>query len=309
MPEGHTVHRLAGALTELFSGLRPTITSPQGRFSHGAARLNGQVALRAEAWGKHFFMPFSPEMREVELGEDGPDWLHVHLGLYGSWSFNGDESFVAEDTIGAPRRKIGEQEKMVDGDDERAVPEWEPPVPRDTVRIRLAQTHGIADLTGPNQCQILDGPGVRTILNRLGPDPIRNDPGDRERFISLVRRRRLPVGQLVLDQAVAAGPGNIYRADCLWRVGIHPYRPGNRVSEARLGLLWDDLVVALREGRRDGFIATNPPEYVPEDPADEADERFTVYQRTGRPCWRCGTAVTTADMAGRRLFWCPGCQR
>ena len=40
--------------------------------------------------------------------------------------------------------------------------------------------------------------------------------------LSLVRKRRVPVGQLVLDQAVTAGPGNIYRADCLFRVGINP---------------------------------------------------------------------------------------
>ncbi|AZQ77789.1 Fpg/Nei family DNA glycosylase [Flaviflexus ciconiae] len=309
MPEGHTVHRLAGALTELFSGLRPKITSPQGRFAQGAAKLDGQVALPAEAWGKHFFMPFAPEPMTVELGEDGPDWLHVHLGLYGSWSFDGDTEFIAEDTIGAPRRKIGEQEKLAEGDDERVMTDWEPPIPRDTVRIRLAQEHGIADLTGPNQCRVLDGSGVRTVLNRLGPDPLRNYPGDRERFISLVRKRRVPVGQLVLDQAVTAGPGNIYRADCLFRVGINPLRPGNRVSEARLGLLWDDLVSAMNEGKRDGIILTNPPEYVPEDPADEDDRRFAVYHRTGRACWRCGTKIVESDMAGRRLFWCPGCQR
>lgn len=305
MPEGHTVHRLAGALTELFSGLRPSVTSPQGRFAQGAARLDGRVALPAHAWGKHFFMPFADEPMAVELGDDGPDWLHVHLGLYGSWSFDGDESFIAEHTIGAPRRRIGEREI----DDERPVAEWEPPEPRGTVRIRLAQEHGIADLTGPNQCQILDGSGVRTILSRLGPDPIRDDPGDRERFTRLARRRRVPIGQLVLDQSVAAGPGNIYRADCLWRVGIHPFRPGSRVSEARLGLLWNDLVLAMREGKRDGIILTNPSEYVPADPLDEEDRRFAVYHRTGRPCWRCGTAIAEADMAGRRLFWCPGCQR
>lgn len=309
MPEGHTVHRLAGALTELFSGQRPTVTSPQGRFSQGAAKLNGQLALPAEAWGKHFFMPFFPEETTVELGEDGPDWLHVHLGLYGSWSFDGDHVFIAEDTIGAHRRRIGERERPVEGDDERPVYDWEPPTPRDTVRVRLAQPHGIADLTGPNQCRVLEGHEVRTILRRLGPDPLRNNPGDRGRFIQLVRKRRVPVGQLVLDQAVTAGPGNIYRADCLFRVGINPLRPGNRVSAHRLGLLWDDLVSAMNEGKRDGIIQTIPPEYTPEDPADEADARFAVYQRNGRDCWRCGTKIAEMEMAGRRLFWCPGCQR
>ncbi|WP_182354339.1 Fpg/Nei family DNA glycosylase [Flaviflexus huanghaiensis] len=305
MPEGHTIHRLAGTLTELFSGIRPTVTSPQGRFTHGADRLNGRMALPAYAWGKHFFMPFLDQPEVVDLGADGPDWLHVHLGLYGSWSFDGDEHFVAHETIGAPRRRIGEAEIG----NSWAADTWEPPAPRATVRVRLEQPHGVADLTGPNQCRVLDGAGVRAVLSRLGPDPIRNDPGDREEFVRLVRKRRVSIGQLVMDQAVAAGPGNIYRADCLWRVGIHPFRPGTRVSEARLRALWDDLVGAMREGKRDGVILTNPPDCVPEDPIDVIDRRFAVYQRTGRPCWRCGTAVAGADMAGRRLFWCPGCQR
>lgn len=309
MPEGHTVHRLAGALTELFSGHRPTITSPQGRFSQGAAKLNGQIALPAEAWGKHFFMPFAPEPAAVTLGEDGPDWLHVHLGLYGSWSFDGDGEFIAVHTIGAPRRRIGEREQLSEGADERRVAEWEPPTPKDTVRVRFAQPHGIADLTGPNQCQVLSGSEVRAVLKRLGPDPLRNNPGDRERFISLVRKRKVPVGQLVMDQAVTAGPGNIYRADCLFRVGISPLRSGNRVSEHRLGLLWDDLVSAMSEGVRDGIILTNPPQYIPADPIDEQDRRFAVYQRSGRACWRCGNTIAEMAMAGRRLFWCPGCQR
>ena len=49
MPEGHTIHRLAGALTELYGGRRLRTSSPQGRFADGAARLDNQVLLGAEA--------------------------------------------------------------------------------------------------------------------------------------------------------------------------------------------------------------------------------------------------------------------
>lgn len=308
MPEGHSVARLAGALTELFGGLRPRVSSPQGRFAQGAAILDSMLLAEAFSFGKHLFVAFTDSPAPgLDIGDEGPVWLHVHLGLYGSWSFDGDDTFVAEHTIGAPRRKIGESEVV--GSTSRT---WSPPVPRDTVRVRLEIDSGVADLTGPNQCRILTGAGVRSVLDRLGPDPLRNELGDRAEFIRRVRRRSVAVGQLVMDQQVVAGPGNIYRAECLFRTGIHPLRPGKNVSATRLGHLWDDLVETMNEGKRDGVIVTNPTEYrraADIAGGDETDRRFAVYQRTGRACFRCGAPVKMMDLAGRRLYWCGSCQR
>ncbi|TFI46276.1 Fpg/Nei family DNA glycosylase, partial [Micrococcus endophyticus] len=96
MPEGHSVHRLARQFTDVFGGRRIRTTSPQGRFTEGAARMDGQVLEAARAHGKHFFADLA----------DG-HVLNVHLGMYGAWSFGGDERFDAASSIGAPRR-IGE---------------------------------------------------------------------------------------------------------------------------------------------------------------------------------------------------------
>ncbi|NRQ51185.1 Fpg/Nei family DNA glycosylase [Aeromicrobium stalagmiti] len=75
MPEGHTLHRLADDLTRTYAGRRVSTSSPQGRFAAEAARLDGQVMLGAEAYGKHVFVSF-----------DGtPEQVHVHLGLYGTF--------------------------------------------------------------------------------------------------------------------------------------------------------------------------------------------------------------------------------
>ena len=108
MPEGHTVHRLASALTELYGGQRLRACSPQGRFAAGAQRLDGQVLLGAQAHGKHLFVAFAPR---ADADPQDPDvtWLRVHLGLYGSWSFDGDAEFTAPHSIGAPRRRVGER--------------------------------------------------------------------------------------------------------------------------------------------------------------------------------------------------------
>jgi endonuclease-8 len=78
MPEGHTVHRSARQLAAHLGGVPLRATSPQGRFAAGAAAVDGMVMDRAEAWGKHLLLRF-----DAPRGSDR--YLHVHLGLYGTW--------------------------------------------------------------------------------------------------------------------------------------------------------------------------------------------------------------------------------
>jgi endonuclease-8 len=77
MPEGHTLHRLATELTEAFAGQRIAASSPQGRFTDGAAQLDGSVLEASESAGKHLLVSF-----------DSGSSLHVHLGLIGSFAIH-----------------------------------------------------------------------------------------------------------------------------------------------------------------------------------------------------------------------------
>lgn len=74
MPEGNVIHYQARRLGRAFSGTAVQVDSPQGRFTDGAALVDGRVLRRAEAHGKHLF-----------LGFDNGLWVHVHLGLFGKW--------------------------------------------------------------------------------------------------------------------------------------------------------------------------------------------------------------------------------
>ena len=325
MPEGHTIHRLAAALSELYAGRRLAVSSPQGRFAAGAARLNGQVLLDARAHGKHLFLPFAPAA-DLPLDDDAVVWLRIHLGLYGAWTFDGDAEFTAPHAIGAPRRRVGERGEhplrhgggsalwaLSGGEGDAGAPApglWEPPEPRGAVRLRLAGEHGVADLTGPAACELLDAEGLAAVRRRLGPDPLRDD-GDIEVFVAGVRRRRRPIGELLMDQSVISGVGNIFRAETLLRCGVSPFRAGSRLSADRVRSLWRDLVPLMEYGVATGFITTVDAADVP-DPLPEGDEeaaRWYVYHRTARPCLRCGAPVRERTVAGRRLFWCAACQR
>ncbi|OKL49834.1 hypothetical protein BSR29_02515 [Boudabousia liubingyangii] len=330
MPEGHSIHRVAKALTLAFAEPKEPhgkvapvhASSPQGRFAAGATLMDGQRLAPAHAWGKHLFVPFEEDQR----------YLHVHLGLYGSWTFQADPRQAAKlpPVIGAPRVTVGEDQRTTGtaGDPASSSPKadpnaheesWQWPEPKGQVRLRLANDYLLADLSGPTKCQILDPEGRQAIINRLGPDPLRNEPGDEDRFVKLVRAKKSPIGQLVMDQSVVAGPGNIYRAECLFRTGINPWRPGQKVSEKRLRQLWKDLVAGLADGFDMGLIYTRLPELELLEQAEptrlvgqevpEREERFYVYQRDGQACLKCGTTVKMEVMQARKLFYCPGCQR
>ena len=197
MPEGHTIHRLAAALDELYGGQSLRVRSPQGRFADGSSRLDGQVLLGSQAHGKHLFLPFGPRA-DMSRDDASVTWLRIHLGLYGAWTFDGDREFTAPHAIGAPRRRVGERgEHALKGGGGSALTglnggsleaegqgtathgpapeEWEPPEPRGAVRLRLLGEHGVADLTGPAACELLDAEGVAAVRRRLGPDPLRAD--------------------------------------------------------------------------------------------------------------------------------------
>ena len=319
MPEGHTIHRLAAAFEHGFGGQRLRASSPQGRFPE-AADIDGWVLASAEAAGKHLFLGFTPEA-QLPPGHPATRYVHVHLGLYGSWTFAGEEGFVAAPAIGAPRTVPGGGTR-----DHEEREDWRRLLPRETVRLRLSGPSGLADLTGPTACALLDAPARAAILDRLGPDPLRED-ADPTRFVERVRGSRRPVGVQLMDQSVLAGIGNIYRAELLFRARLDPTVPGTDLGPGILEGIWEDLVPLLGYGARTGRIVTTQPEHrhlearIIErsrgtrqngdgDPsAIPREESFYVYHRHTLPCRLCGTTVRSGEMAARTVFWCPDCQR
>ncbi|TYK44949.1 Fpg/Nei family DNA glycosylase [Actinomadura decatromicini] len=216
--------------------------------------------------------------KHLLLGFDDDRTLHVHLGIYGKWVFG----------------------------------EGAAPVPVGAVRLRLVGGSGWADLRGPNACELLEPGDVKVLRDRLGPDPLRAD-GDPEVAWRRVGRSRTPVAVLLMDQSVVAGPGNIYRAEVLFRQGIDPRLPGRGLSRGQWQGIWDDLAVLMAAGVRAGRIDTVRPKHMPEamgrpPRVDGHGGEVYVYRRAGSPCLVCGSVVATVELAGRNLFWCPGCQ-
>lgn len=313
MPEGHTLHRLAHRVEGLFVGREWKVTSPQGRFDAGAARLDGRVPDRAEAWGKHLFVHM------------GADIWQVHLGLYGAFSFRGDERSglgerAAAATFGAPRAAAQAFAPQYD-DAGWIIPE----PPQGAVRARIRNEHGWADLRGPAICAVLTTVDYEKVIRRLGPDPLRQpeaeiDTAARARFLDNLARRRIGIGAALMDQAVIAGVGNIYRAESLYMEKISPETPANTLAREQAESLWDRLSGQLRDGVEEGVIRTLRSAEGGKDSRRglihdyyagrlrDVERRHWVYQHQGTPCLRCGETILMRELQGRRLYWCPGCQ-
>ncbi len=331
MPEGHSVHRIARQFDRNFVGRSVAASSPQGRFAEGAEIISGRTATSVRAVGKQMFLEFDDDI-----------WLRVHLGMYGAWDFAGeilvDPTIAAADgrigqtnqrgtvldepvrdaagedsltSIGAPRRarvrvRMSEQTTGLPESDTQ----WPPPVVGQ-VRLRLLTELTCADLRGPTACELQTPDEMLRSVAKLGPDPLVDDIAEgEERFTRIVRRKPTPVGQLLMDQNVVSGIGNVYRAELLYRARQNPHTPGREVREEVVRGLWRDWVRLLRIGVETGQMMTmddlDPKAY--RAAMAHRDDRHWVYHRAGLPCRVCGTTILVEEMATRKLYWCPRCQ-
>jgi endonuclease-8 len=182
------------------------------------------------------------------------------------------------------------------------------PEPRPTVRMRLATPEVVTDLIGPPTCELIPEFARRELLARLGPDPLRPDFDPGPAWETIRTRPRRTIGDALLDQRVLAGVGNIYRAEALFLIGVHPVRPSGSVSEAEWEALWRTVRRLMRRGVVEAEIRTVSKDEPRPHPLSGRgpDDAFYVYRR--EVCRRCGSAIDEFPLSSRRMFACPRCQ-
>ena len=180
------------------------------------------------------------------------------------------------------------------------------------MRLRLLTAVTSADLRGPTACELQTPDDVQATIAKLGPDPLVDDLAEgEERFVAAVRRKPTPIGLLLMDQSVVSGIGNVYRAELLYRALLDPHTPGKLVPEELVRQLWRDwsrlLVIGVETGQMMTMDDLDPEAY--RRAMASRDDRHWVYHRAGLPCRVCGTEIVLEEMAARKLYWCPNCQK
>jgi endonuclease VIII len=195
--------------------------------------------------------------------------LHIHLGLFGRFR--------------TAKRPAAE--------------------PKGEVRVRMISDTHVVDINGPNTCEVLDMAELLALTSRIGPDVLRKD-ADPDKAWVRISKSRVSIGQLLMDQSVLAGIGNIYRSEILWRQGVHPQRLGNAISRDEFDALWADAVLLLDIGVKYNAIITVDGV---KKSRSRYGERVNIFNKP--QCPTCAGDIRTLEIATRRAFVCEACQR
>jgi endonuclease-8 len=227
----------------------------------GVVPRAGRIVERVEAHGKH-----------LEIEWDDGIILHTHMRLTGTWHLY---------RTGEPwRRPHRELRALIENDSWVAVCFNAPVV--ETYRAPNLSRH----------------PG----FGRLGPD-LCNVDADLERCAQLLLAYDDPhatIAEVLLDQRVFCGVGNVYRSEVLWACELSPFAAVGDIGEPLARRIVNVAARMLRANLTGGARVT-----VPGVPGG-----LGVYGRTGQGCFRCAESIKarrTGDHQ-RVLYWCPGCQ-
>ncbi|MBC9936946.1 MULTISPECIES: bifunctional DNA-formamidopyrimidine glycosylase/DNA-(apurinic or apyrimidinic site) lyase [unclassified Leucobacter] len=156
---------------------------------------------------------------------------------------------------------------------------------------------------------VVDGAGsVPAQAAHIARDPL--DPFfDDAAFVAALRSRSRAVKQLILDQSLVSGVGNIYADEALWRARLHPESAGSSLSERKAVELLSHLREVFSKALAEGGTSFDEQYVNVNGQAGYFSHSLNSYGRTGEPCNRCGTAIKRIPFAGRSSHFCPRCQR
>jgi formamidopyrimidine-DNA glycosylase len=145
---------------------------------------------------------------------------------------------------------------------------------------------------------------MEAAFDRLGPDA---QQVSEEHFLSALRARRGAIKSWLMNQQLLAGLGNIYADESLFVAGIHPLAQPGRISARKARRLFRAVRKVLDHAVK--LQGTSFRDYVDiEGRPGNYEPRLRVYQRTGKPCRRCGRPIRRIVIGGRSSHFCPRCQ-
>ena len=256
MPEGDTIWRAAQRVRAALEGRVIEAAASSARTGL-ADRVEGVTVQAVESRGKHLLI-------HLENGAT----IHTHLGMQGRWR------------VTRVRRAMTSQQAA-------AVlhPKW--------LFLESSMSRAVCERAAVIELLARKDVESHPVLRSLGPDILvrgnleDGDPLSRARALS-----SLTVGELLLDQRVVAGVGNIYRCETLFVCGINPFTPVSALKDAEL------LKVVDAASR---LMTSNL----------ERRSQVWVYRRAGLACRRCGTRIRSVVLGARNprtVYWCPHCQ-
>ena len=150
-------------------------------------------------------------------------------------------------------------------------------------------------------------PQRHPLLAHLAPEPF-SKAFDADYLYRISRRRRVAIKHLLMNSRLVVGVGNIYASEALFRARLRPGRQARSLSRADAARLVRAVRAVLRQAIRSG--GTTLRDYLGTDGAPGYfRQRLYVYERRGKPCRRCGSAVRAMTQGQRSTYYCASCQK
>lgn len=266
MPEGDTIARAAARLRPLLVG------EPLLEVRHRGAALRDLVGARALAidiHGKHLWLRL-----------DSGHAIHIHLGMEGRWTL-----ISAAGLAESPRRTASAALALV---------------------VRL----GAALCLNAPTIEVIEGVDARDPARRLGLGPDVMAPTlDVDEILARATtgsNRPRPLGEVLLDQRVAAGIGNVWKSELCFLERMDPRSPTAAFEPDALAALYRRTARMMVHGMSAIRRITTT-----EVGVGPVDGPYWVYRRADRPCARCRAPIVRILQGARvprSTYYCPACQ-
>ena len=272
MPEGDTIFRAAQTLHRVFAGRVVT------GFSSVLPYLNRVVDDRPLAG--RTIESVEARGKHLLMTFSGNLILHTHMRMNGSWHI-----YPAGERWKLPAREM------------RILIETEAAVAVG-FNIPVAEFLTASDLAKHRQ------------LRRLGPDLL-DGSFDARPVLDTMRQRRDPIADVLLDQRVMAGIGNVFKSEILFLAEVDPFAKPAELSDAQLERVIATAQAQLRANVLPPSRTLSPAFGRRTTRSLDPDQKLWVYGRGGKPCRRCGAPIQSraTGLDARLTYWCPRCQR
>jgi endonuclease VIII len=272
MPEGDTIFRSARALSRALAG--KTITYFRSELAKVAVQ-----AENAELVGQAL-TEVTAHGKHLLMRFSSGMTLRTHMRMSGSWHIY----------------RIGER--------------WQRPRADMRIALETADFQAIAFMV--HEAELIRERELSTKLETLGPDILAAGFDPQLAAARILEGGARPMCDVLLDQRVLAGIGNVYKSELLFLARVHPARPASSVDlPTALSICQraqELLRVNVKDGAEDGIVTYHGMRRTTgrSDPGD----RMWVYGRGGRPCRECGTSVSSQRMGqhARSTYFCARCQ-
>ncbi|MBP5300211.1 MAG: bifunctional DNA-formamidopyrimidine glycosylase/DNA-(apurinic or apyrimidinic site) lyase [Victivallales bacterium] len=157
------------------------------------------------------------------------------------------------------------------------------------------------------ECHPLNGKGLPPALDFLGPEPMTDDFSG-QAFHCAAHHHHIAVKELLMDNTVVTGIGNIYATESLFAAGIRPTRRADRLGRAACDRIVAEVKAVLARAIAAG--GTTISDFRGVDGSEGSFNReLLIYGKAGTPCPRCDTLLRTVTLGGRSSCYCPKCQK